>query len=67
MALFDRDFPGHYQRLIRQVRLSVVALVPPGRGIRATLASYGISRVITAGSGMFGEVMLRRDPSASSR
>lgn len=62
-ALFDRDFPGHYQRLIRQVRLSVVALVPPARGIRATLASYGISRVTTATSGMFSEVLLRRDPS----
>jgi peptidoglycan hydrolase-like protein with peptidoglycan-binding domain len=62
-ALFDRDFPGHYQRLIRQVRLSVVALVPPARGIRATLASYGISRVTTAASGMFSEVLLRRDPS----
>jgi hypothetical protein len=62
-ALFDRDFPGHYQRLIRQVRLSVVALVPPARGIRATLASYGISRVTTAANGMFSEVLLRRDPS----
>jgi hypothetical protein len=62
-TLFDADFPGHYQRLIRQARLSVVALVPPSRGIRATLASYGISRVTTASNGVFGEVLLRRDPS----
>jgi hypothetical protein len=62
-ALFDRDFPGHYQQLIRQVHLSVVALVPPSRGIRATLASSGISRIVTESDGMFGEVLLRRDPS----
>ncbi len=61
-SLFDMDFPGHYQRLIRQVRLSIVALVPPGRGLRATLASYGISRVTTNNSGVFTQVLLRRDP-----
>jgi hypothetical protein len=31
MTLFDTDFPGHYLRLIRQVRTSVVALIPPDR------------------------------------
>lgn len=46
MELFDRDFPGHYMRLIRQVRTSVVALVPPTDGIRATLSSLGLSRVV---------------------
>ena len=43
MSWFDADFPGHYLRLIRQVSLTIVALVPPSRGIRATLASNGIS------------------------
>jgi Tc toxin complex TcA C-terminal TcB-binding domain len=41
---FDRDFPGHYLRLIRQVRCSVIALVPPAAGIRATLSTTGLSR-----------------------
>jgi hypothetical protein len=63
MSLFDSDFPGHYLRLIRRVRSSLVALVPPDRGIRATLYSNGISRVITGREGMFGEVIVRHDPS----
>ena len=49
MALFDRDFPGHYLRLIKRVRASVIALVPPTLGIRATLIGAGISRVVTGG------------------
>jgi len=28
MDLFDRDFPGHYLRLIKRVRTSVIALAP---------------------------------------
>jgi hypothetical protein len=64
MDWFDQDFPGHYQRLIRQVHVSVVALVPPNRGIRATLASSGISRVTTGNNGSFSDVILRRDPDA---
>lgn len=63
MSLFDADFPGHYLRLVRQVRTSLVALVPPDRGIRATLYSNGISRVITGREGIFGEVLVRHDPS----
>ena len=67
MAWFDQDFPGHYQRLIKQVHLSLVALVPSSRGIRATLTSTGISRVVTPGDfGSFTEVTLRRDPSVIS-
>jgi hypothetical protein len=62
MALFDADFPGHYLRMIRQVRASVVALVPPDRGIRATLSSNGISRVTTRRDATFGEVVLRHNP-----
>ena len=59
--LFDRDFPGHYLRLIKRVRPSVIALVPPGRGLRATLSASGMSRVVVA-RGPFETVTLRRDP-----
>ena len=62
MALFDADFPGHYLRLIRQVRTSLVALVPPDRGIRATLYSNGISRVTTGRDGIFQDITVRHDP-----
>ena len=62
MALFDADFPGHYLRLIRQVRTSVVALIPPDRGLRATLYCNGISRVTTGRDGSFQDVVVRRDP-----
>jgi hypothetical protein len=59
MDLFDRDFPGHYLRLIRRVRVSVIALVPPIRGVRATLSASGISRVVTGGD-TFETVEVRR-------
>lgn len=59
--LFDRDFPGHYLRLIRRVRASVIALIPPNEGIRATLATTGPTRVIVAGPD-FPTVVVRRGP-----
>lgn len=46
MELFDRDFPGHCLRLIKRVLTSVIALVPPTQGIRATLSTTGTSRVV---------------------
>jgi hypothetical protein len=49
MELFDRDFPGHYLRLIHRVRTSVIALVPAVSGIRATLTSGRLSRVVIGG------------------
>jgi hypothetical protein len=61
MRLFDEGFPGHYLRLIKQVRTSVVALIPPNQGIRATLTASGISRTVTGGD-LFQEVIIRRDP-----
>lgn len=61
MEVFDRDFPGHYLRLIRRMRTSVIALVPPSEGIRATLSSTGLSRVVVSG-GLFQTITLRRDP-----
>jgi hypothetical protein len=49
MELFDREFPGQYLRLIKGVRTSVIALIPPNQGIRATLSTTGTSRVVIGG------------------
>lgn len=46
---FDREFPGHYFRRIRRVRMTVIALVPPIHGIRATLTNLGPSRAVVPG------------------
>ncbi|MGH8066195.1 MAG: neuraminidase-like domain-containing protein, partial [Candidatus Entotheonellia bacterium] len=61
MDLFDRAFPGQYLRLIKRVRTSVIALIPPTRGIRATLAASGLSRVVTGGD-VFQSTVVRRSP-----
>lgn len=61
MSLFDRRFPGHYLRLIRSVRTSVIALVPPSYGIRAVLATTGTSRVVIGGD-RFQVVAVQRGP-----
>jgi Tc toxin complex TcA C-terminal TcB-binding domain len=61
MELFDRDFPGHYLRLIKQVRTSVIALIPPSHGIKATLSTTGTSRVVIGG-GLFQTVSVSRGP-----
>src|SRR5262249_27793873 len=57
----DQRFPGHYLRLIRSVKVSVIALIPPGTGIRATLSSLGTSRVVL-GNGQFDISTIRRAP-----
>jgi hypothetical protein len=61
MDMFDRDFPGHYLRLIRRVRTSVIALIPTVTGIRATLSTVGPSRVVIGGA-VFQKVAVRRNP-----
>jgi hypothetical protein len=61
MEMFDRDFPGHYLRLIRRVRTSVIALIPPTQGIHATLSTVGITRTVI-GPDVFQTVPIRRDP-----
>ena len=61
MALFDQGFPGHYLRLLKRVHVSVVALIPPTRGIRATLIASGLSRVVSGGD-VFQTIVVRRDP-----
>jgi hypothetical protein len=48
-------------RLIKRVRTSVVALVPPSRGIRATLLANGVSRVVLGGD-TFPTTIVRRSP-----
>lgn len=62
LEMFDRDFPGHYLRLIRGVRVSVVALVPPSEGIRATLTSGGRTVVVQNANGMFQKILQIRPP-----
>ena len=49
--LFDRDFPGHYLRLIKRVRTTVIALVPPTQGIKATLSHTGFSHAVVSREG----------------
>lgn len=61
MELFDRDFPGHYLRLISRVRTTVIALVPPVDGIHATLSNSGLSKVVV-GPEIFQAVPIRKDP-----
>jgi hypothetical protein len=61
MEMFDRGFPGHYLRLIRRVKTSVIALIPPIQGIHATLTASGLSRTVI-GPDIFQTVPIRRDP-----
>jgi hypothetical protein len=49
MERFDRVFPGHYLHLIKRGVVSVIALIPPTQGIRATLTISGTSRVVIGG------------------
>lgn len=46
MDWFDQDFPGHYMRLIKNVSMTIVALIPSGESIHATLSNIGISTVV---------------------
>jgi len=61
MSLFDHKFPGHYLRLVKRVRTSVIALIPPTQGIRATLSTTGTSRTVI-GNETFATVMIQRGP-----
>lgn len=60
-TLFDREFPGHYLRLIKRVSVSLIALIPPTRGVRATLSASGVSRVVVT-RGRFDTATIRREP-----
>jgi hypothetical protein len=61
MELFDRDFPGHYLRLVKRIRTTVIALIPPNEGIKATLSTTGTSRVVIGGD-IFQTVTINRGP-----
>ena len=61
LELFDQDFPGHYRRLIRRVRVSTIALTPPTEGIKATLTAARISRVVIGGD-LFQTVRVSHGP-----
>lgn len=61
--VFDADFPGQYLRIIRRVRTSVIALVPPVEGIKAKLSTAGVSRVVVDGT-PFQTLTLPRQPEA---
>jgi hypothetical protein len=63
MDLFDRDFPGHYLRLMKRVRVAVLALIPPIQGIRATLTNPGVSRAVVQDDTLgFRMVSVTRQP-----
>ena len=62
LEMFDRDFPGHYLRLIKRIRTSVIALVPPREGIHATLSTSGLLRVVVSDNERFRSVSVRRPP-----
>jgi hypothetical protein len=61
MDLFDQDFPGHHLRLVKRVRTSVIALIPPVQGIHATLSTTGPSRTVVGGDA-FETVVVQRPP-----
>ena len=61
LSLIDRQMPGYYLCLIQQVNVSVVALIPPTYGIRATLTSAGTSRAVVGGD-TFQTVTIRNLP-----
>jgi hypothetical protein len=61
MSLFDQDFPGQYLRLIKRVRVSLIALIPPTAGIKATLTASASSRVVVGGD-IFQTVRVQHGP-----
>lgn len=65
-SLFDHEFPGHYLRLIKSVKISVIALIPPHNGIRATLRNSGMSTVVVGPpySNTFVPHTIQRNPEA---
>ena len=60
--MFDADFPGHFLRLIKRAQVTVLALVPPTEGIKATLSTGGISRVVARREGGLVETLVRCQP-----
>ncbi len=65
MNWFDRDFPGHYLRLIKSVKVSMLALTPPTDGIHAMLSNSGESTVVVSDGAEFKSIRAFRDFSES--
>lgn len=61
MEWFDREFPGQYLRLVHKVKVSLLALTPAAFGVRATLTTSGISRVVIGGD-TYEAVRVVREP-----
>ena len=61
LELLAREFPGHYLCLVRSVTVTLVALVPPSRGIRASLTSGGATSVVVGGD-VFPAITLNSRP-----
>lgn len=51
MEWLNDDFQGQYLRLIKSVKITVLALVPPVEGIHATLQNTGESSVVVTEDG----------------
>lgn len=66
MEMFDGDFPGHYLRMIKRVRTSVIALIPPTQGIKATLSNVGVSRLVVNRNMLFQTILAHRPPESVS-
>jgi hypothetical protein len=62
LEMLDRELPGHYLRLIKRIKTSVIALIPPNQNIHASLASLGTSRVVVEADGLFQKIVVRRPP-----
>jgi hypothetical protein len=62
LDMVDRDFPGHYLRLISRVGVAVVALIPSTEGIRATLSTIGLSRVVVGANDVFQTAVVNIGP-----
>ena len=54
--------PGLYLATIRDVRISVAALIPPAQGIRGSLTSGGSSHIVVPDNDTFRTVTLARQP-----
>ncbi len=65
-GLFDKDFPGHYLRLIKRVKVTVIGLISPVEGIKASLSNSGLSHAITKNGVMFERTPIKRDPESIS-
>ena len=57
--LFDYDFPGHYLRLVRSVKSTVVGLLPVYGGIKATLTAEPTSYTVIGGN-TFQRIPIKR-------